>query len=118
MITLSNVPWIILALVLAGDAIAMIQEWLKDRYELTWTGTERLKRPGIERRWYGTNARVRRSLGVYQVIQWSEESTEVPWLLVQDADGEAACWAPVTDFAPHEVRRFPFGYRPVVRAEG
>lgn len=122
--------WQILAAIGAFLVIDWASSWFADQYEVTWARMV----PRVTRRWYGMRARVflrddarrweQRNQGryvddedfpVFAVLEWLNESTPVPWLLVQRADdgGEKELsdedlepfWAPVTDFAPCTVRR-------------
>jgi hypothetical protein len=148
--------WQILSAIGVLVALDWLSTWFADQYEISWTRTG----PRATRRWYGMRARVflrddakrweQRNQGryvdneefpVFSVLEWLNESTPVPWLLVQRADdGEEGpgdedlepFWAPVTSFAPCTVRRlrpwiFRFGwlrlpvlfsYRPVRQPVG
>lgn len=111
-ITPANLGWGIAAFLIAGYVLGSVQSWAGDRWEFTG------RRLPV-RRWYGTGARV--CLGsnanqVFRVISWSDEGTEVPWLLVVLHSGTSwyideprepqPRWMPVTSFAPGRVRRF------------
>lgn len=142
-VTPANLGWWILAFLATGTVLNAVQEWIRDRWELTPDASWR--RP-LMRRWYGTHAHVRLRNGIgaarhniFRVIAWDDEDTELPWLLVvlhngtswrlsEDDTGEPEpFWGRVTDFAPYTVRhvrphilrtehrRFPelFDYRPV-----
>lgn len=122
--------WQILAVIGAlGFIDWLLSTWFADQYEVTWGRPF----PRVTRRWYGMHARVFLRAGaarwaernegryvddedfpVFSVLEWLNESTQVPWLLVQRLDdGEQEIsdealepfWAPVTDFAPCVVRR-------------
>lgn len=118
-ITPANLGWWILAFLVTGTAVNAVQEWIRDRWELTPDASWR--RP-LMRRWYGTHAHVTLAAEaeaddpeVYVVLGWDEENTGIPSLKVcklnpeyltrWDEDSEAF-WAPVTVFAPYTVRRF------------
>jgi hypothetical protein len=105
---------------LAAFAVAIIAwGWFRDQYEPAWTG----RLPRFTRRWYGTRAHIclkseAEGLEIpdlYEVIEWGDDSTPVPWLCVRFApDPEAeASWRPVTDFSAAYVRRF----HPVIALE-
>jgi hypothetical protein len=128
--------WLALAIFFAALALSSVQTWFGDQYEVTRGARFRLR---VTRRWYGTRAHVcLRSAedddGAlrFAVLDWNDESTPVPWLLVANIDDEddGPYWAPVSDFAPYTVRRlrphilrtehyrFPqlFDYRPLCNA--
>ena len=108
-ITTANLGWIILTWLVAGYVLGQIQDWFDGQYEVTRHGF----RVRVTRRWYGTRAHVclraeedNDKAERYLVLQWENEGTPVPWLLVEAMDDYwTAHWAPVTDFAPYTVRR-------------
>lgn len=111
-ITVPNLGWVILAFLLAGEVLATLQCWFDGQYEVARHGFS----VRATRRWYGTHAHVclrgdedNDKAERYNVLRWDDESTTVPWLLVENLDdgkfGAAPYWAPVTAFAPYTVRR-------------
>ena len=118
--------WTVFALLAIALVVNWAWAWFRDQYEITWAG--RFPRPA--RRWYATGAHIRsrdmaRFPDIYEVLEWGDESTDVPWLCVQAlADGDPPReWVPVTAFAAWQVRRFRphrasgrgwlFAYRPL-----
>lgn len=118
-VTAANLGWYILAFLATGTAVNAVQEWIRDRWELTPDASWR--RP-LTRRWYGTHAHVTLAAEaeaddpeLYVVLAWDAEDAGLPSLKVHklkpehltrwDEDSEAFC-APVTIFAPYTVRRF------------
>jgi len=116
-ITTANLGWWIIGLYAAGTVLGWIQDWFGGQYAITRRGF----RFCAARRWYGTRARVclrdaggGRGPDRYVVLCRDDEDTAVPWLKVHklnaerlrywDEDAEPF-WAPVTVFAPCEVRR-------------
>jgi hypothetical protein len=109
--TLAGFGWSLAVGLAAGIITWLAWSWLSDRYEVTCPRR-------VTRRWYGKHAEVRLRFdapphpdrpGVFSVLDWDDEHTDVPWLLAQNTDGTfgvEAFWAPVTDFVPHAVRRF------------
>jgi hypothetical protein len=103
--------WQILAFLGVFLVVTSAWSWFRDQYEATWAG----RLPRFTRRWYGTRAHVRiRSgegheiPGLFEVLEWGDDSTEVPWLCVRDLEDEdtGAFWRPVTDFCDYSVRQF------------
>lgn len=101
--------WACAALILiAAWLLSRITAWLSGQYEVTAASPWRFR---LTRRWYGIRAHVLcRDCGdVYEVRDFSDDSTAVPWLLVSNTDddtGEDVFWEPVTGFTPYAVRRF------------
>jgi hypothetical protein len=115
-VTSADLGWYIVAFLIAGAVASAVQEWIRDRWEIT------RGRPRIARRWYGPHAHVTLAAEaeaddpeLYVVLDWDAEDAGVPSLKVHklnpeyltrwDEDAEAF-WAPVTCFAPYTVRRF------------
>jgi hypothetical protein len=114
--------WQILAFLGAFLCVTLAWGWFRDKYEVTWAG----RLPRFTRRWYSLGAWVRlKSAGRkathperFEVLEWGDDSTEVPWLCVLNIDfaGYAEFgpphprWMPAEDFIPFAVRRF----RPVM----
>jgi len=114
--------WQILAFLGAFLAVTSVWDWFRNQYEAIWPG----RFPRFTRRWYGTGARVcfrtdadLHDRAWFQVTDWIDENTEVPWVLIAPPDDEdfPPCWCPVTDLAPYAVRslRPPFAYGPLSR---
>jgi hypothetical protein len=112
--------WQILALIGVFLVATLAWGWFRDQYEPVWTG----RLPRFTRRWYGLRAhvRIRSEEGheipdLFEVVEWGDDSTEVPWLCVRTVGDENAVsfWAPVTGFTPVAVRRLrpPFSYAPL-----
>lgn len=117
MITIHNLPWVILACIPAGCILSGIQNWFAGQYEVTRRGF----RFGVTRRWYGPRAWViirghedDEEPERFRVLNVDTEDTQVPWLKavsIED-DGAGPFWAPVTAFAPEAVRRLrPWVFR-------
>jgi hypothetical protein len=99
--------WLVLSIL----AAVVIADWawgrFRDQYEVAWHG----RLPRLTRRWYGTGARIRsrdmaRFPDIYEVLEWGDDSTDVPWLAVRSVTDEDAerVWVPVTAFAAFQVR--------------
>ena len=100
--------WQILAALGVMLAVNLAWSWFRDQYEPAWTG----RFPRFTRRWYATGAHVRsrdmaRFPDIYEVLEWGDDSTDVPWLVVQSVEEEDAPreWVPVTAFAAFQVRK-------------
>jgi hypothetical protein len=102
--------WQILVFLAAFGVVVLTWGWFRGQYEVTRTG----RLPWFTRRWYGLGAWVCLKSGGrdvtppdrFEVIEWGDDSTEVPWLCVRNLDEEGgALWLPVTDFSPFCVRR-------------
>lgn len=118
-ITPANLGWWIVAFLIAGIILGAVQEWIRDRWEITPCAPWRYR---VTRRWYGPHSHVclraeaeADDPELYVVLDWDDEDASVPSLKVHklnpeyltywDEDSEAF-WAPVTCFAPYTVRRF------------
>lgn len=106
-----DLGWIIAIWLLGGIVLSAITTWFASQYEII-----HLRRFGtrVARRWYGTRAHVsfRSDADLddpawFQVLEWTDENTDVPWVLIAAPDDEELppCWCPVTDLAPYSVRR-------------
>jgi hypothetical protein len=106
--------WQILAFLGVFLVVTLAWSWFRDQYEPVWTG----RLPRFTRRWYGLRAHVCFKSGCeppdrHEVIEWGDDSTDVPWLCVRNIDlvsyedgPPEPFWAPLTDFSPYAVRRF------------
>jgi hypothetical protein len=101
--------WQILTFLGAALVTTSAWDWFRDQYEPT--GHFGLR---FTRRWYGTGAHVCFRVDAdledpdwFRVIEWGDDSTDVPWVLIGPPDDEEfpPCWCPVTDLAPYAVRR-------------
>jgi hypothetical protein len=132
--------WAILALLAAMALIDAVWSWFRDQYEPRWSG----RLPRFTRRWYGTGAHVCLKSAAdgldipdrYEVVEWGDDSTDIPWLCVRNLEHEEAeaSWGPVTEFSDFYVRRFrpfiaarllfsghpvsPFSYHPLPQVRG
>lgn len=129
--------WVFLVIIASVAAFCAAWDWFRDHYEPAWHG----RLPRFTRRWYGTGARVCFKADAdladpawFQVLEWGDDHTDVPWVLLYVPDDEEfpACWCPVTDLAPYALRRLhpwvfryrwlriplPFGYMPVPHRAG
>jgi len=103
----ARLGWWILAAVALAWLIASTDMFIRNRWEIA--------RGRVARRWYCAGCHVRNRDSArperYVVRDWHGETTNVPWLLVEelwDVEGAdpLAFWAPVTSFASVSVRRF------------
>jgi hypothetical protein len=103
--------WTIPTFIAAAWVLNSLSSWFADQYEVTRCGRFWFR---ITRRWYGTRSwlaqrghRHESDHHRYQVIEWLDDNTECPWLLVRDIDDDDAevIWAPVTRFVPEAVRK-------------
>lgn len=117
-ITFAGLGWIIAVLLIAGLTLAGAINWFAGQYEVSWAG----RLPRFTRRWYSLGAWVHLKYGGrkvappdrFEVLEWGDDSTEVPWLCVRnidfagyaDFDPPQARWMPAEDFIPFAVRRF------------
>lgn len=105
----SSPLWQILAVLGALMVIDGIWSWFRDQYE----PVPGARFPRFARRWYATGAHIRnrdmaRFPDIYEMLEWGDDSTDVPWLVVRPVGDEDAehRWLPVTLFAAYQVRRF------------
>jgi len=103
----SLLPWLIAAGLVLVWLFSCVSAWSDNRYEVTAVSSWRFR---LTRRWYSIRSRVRcGDRGeVYEVRDWSDDGTAVPWLLVANFNGDPddVYWCPVTDCTPSAVRRF------------
>ena len=107
--------WAYLAAVAFVAVACWAWNWFRDQYEPAWTS----RLPRFTRRWYGTGAHVCLKVAAegldvpdrYEVLEWGDRFTPVPWLCVRNMEDEdaVALWGPVTDFSALYVRKWhPF----------